>query len=111
MSSVPEGRATADYSRFFSVDVWCVGAAEESMMFDTLLPEVLTVIPLVKIEFNDVLIVALRREKDDYSDADCQYMQISIGPGFYCVITKIHICTKVKRNGIMNSQKLILSLK
>ena len=63
---LPERRAPADYSWFLSVDIWRVGAPEKAMVLHTFLPEVLAVIPLVKIEFNDVLVVTLVKQLDEY---------------------------------------------
>ena len=62
MHVLPEGGAPADYSRFFSVNVWRICTSEESMVFHTLFPKVFAMISLVKIEFNNILVVALKKD-------------------------------------------------
>ena len=60
ITSVPEGGASADDFGLLSDGGGDIKTPEESVMFDTFLPEIFAVIPLVKVELNNVLVVTLQ---------------------------------------------------
>ena len=60
ITSVPEGGASADDFGLLSDGGGHIETPEESVMFDTFLPEIFAVIPLVKVELNNVLVVTLQ---------------------------------------------------
>ena len=58
--SSPEGGASADDPGLVSDTLRYVCAPEEPMVLHTFLPEVFTMVPLVKIEFHDILVITLK---------------------------------------------------
>ena len=58
--NLPEGRATAQNTRFGTRFVFGRRATEKSVMFDTFLPKILTFVPTFKAELHNILVISLR---------------------------------------------------
>ena len=57
---IPEWGSSADDFRLLPDGGGHIQTPEEAVMFDTFLPEIFAVIPLVKVELNNVLVVTLQ---------------------------------------------------
>ena len=59
-AAVPEGGAPADDPGLVPDGLRYVRAPEKAVVLHTLLPEVFTVVPLIEIEFHDILVISLK---------------------------------------------------
>lgn len=59
-AAVPEGGAPADDPGLVPDGLRYVCAPEEAVVLDAFLPEIFTMVPLVEIEFHDILVISLK---------------------------------------------------